>query len=130
GYVLSGPEFLTVFDGLDGHALATAPYVVPRGTVGNWGDTYGNRVDRFLACTAYLDGVRPSVVMCRGYYTRAVLAAWDYRNGALTQRWVFDTGFSGGTWSSYKGQGAHSLSVGDVDGNGTDEIIYGACTIN
>lgn len=131
GRVLAGPEFLTIFNGQTGAVLATTNYVVPRGTVGNWGDTYGNRVDRFLACIAYLDGVRPSLVMARGYYTRAVLAAWDWRNGQLTQRWTFDTGDSTtGSLAAYRGQGAHSLSVGDVDGNGTDEIIYGAATIN
>ncbi len=131
GRVLSGPEYFTIFNGQTGATLATTNYVVPRGTVGNWGDTYGNRVDRFLACIAYLDGVRPSIVMARGYYTRAVLAAWDWRNGQLTQRWTFDTGDSTtGSLAAYRGQGAHSLSVGDVDGNGTDEIIYGAATIN
>jgi hypothetical protein len=56
GYVLSGPEFLAVFDGATGVALDTVDYVPPRGDVGSWGDTYGNRVDRFLATTAYLDG--------------------------------------------------------------------------
>ena len=130
GYILSGPEYFTIFDGLTGRNLATTNYVVPRGTVSSWGDSYGNRVDRFLACVAYLDGVRPSVVMCRGYYTRAVLAAWDWRNGQLTQRWLFDTGNSGGPWSAYKGQGAHGLTVGDVDADGKDEITYGACAID
>jgi rhamnogalacturonan endolyase len=131
GRILSGPEYFTIFNGQTGAALATTNYVVPRGTVGNWGDTYGNRVDRFLACIAYLDGVRPSVVMCRGYYTRAVLAAWDWRNGQLTQRWVFDTGDStSGPLAAYRGQGAHSLTVGDVDNDGKDEIIYGAATID
>jgi len=50
-------------------------YDPPRGNVSSWGDNYGNRVDRFLACIAYLDGQRPSLVMCRGYYTRSVLVA-------------------------------------------------------
>ncbi len=127
GYILSGPEYLTIFDGLTGAALATTYYVPPRGTVSSWGDSYGNRVDRFLACVAYLDGQRPSLVMCRGYYTRAVLAAWDWRNGQLTQRWVFDTNNG---YSSYTGQGNHNLSVADVDGDGFDEIVYGACTID
>src|SRR6185436_154708 len=88
GKILSGPEYLTVFDGLTGKALATTNYVPARGDPNAWGDNYGNRVDRFLACVAYLDGERPSVVMCRGYYTRTVLAAWDWRAGKLSQRWV------------------------------------------
>lgn len=130
GYILAGPEFFTVFNGQTGAILATANYNPPRGVVGDWGDTYGNRVDRFNACVAYLDGVRPSAVMSRGYYTRAVVAAWDWRNGQLTQRWVFDTGSSGGSLGAYRGQGAHSVSVADVDGDGRQEIIYGACTID
>ena len=84
GYILDGPEFLTIFDGQTGAALATTDYIPPRGRVADWGDDYGNRVDRFLACVAYLDGQRPSLVMCRGYYTRAVLAAWNWREGKLT----------------------------------------------
>ena len=79
GYVLAGPEFLTMFDGRTGKALATIDYLPPRGVVGDWGDTYGNRVDRFLGGVAYLDGRRPSLIMSRGYYTRTVIAAWDFR---------------------------------------------------
>lgn len=131
GYVLSGPEYLTVFDGLTGRALATTNYVVPRGTVSAWGDSYGNRVDRFLAGVGYFDGQRPSLLMCRGYYTRTVLTAWDYRAGQLTQRWIFDTGNSTtGSLAGYRGQGAHSLTIGDVDGDGRDEVTYGAMAIN
>src|SRR5690606_4857246 len=78
GYVLAGPEFLTVFDGETGAALDTVDYTPPRGTVTDWGDGYGNRVDRFLAGTAYLDGEHPSAIFSRGYYTRAVIAAYDF----------------------------------------------------
>jgi rhamnogalacturonan endolyase len=132
GYVLAGPEFLTVFDGRTGAALATADYVPARGDVNAWGDAYGNRVDRFLAGVAYLDDVLPSAVMCRGYYTRSVLAAWDWRDGKLTQRWVFDSDQHGpaDNTNPYRGQGNHNLSVADVDADGRDEIVYGAMCIN
>jgi rhamnogalacturonan endolyase len=128
GYILDGPEYLSVFDGLTGAFIDTVDYVPPRGNVCDWGDCHGNRVDRFLACAAYLDGQRPSIVMCRGYYTRTVLAAWDFANGKLIQRWVFDSSDPGN--SAYAGQGNHNLSVADVDGDGRDEIIYGSCTID
>ncbi len=138
GYILTGPEFFTVFNGQTGAELMTTNYVVPRnsnpasGDVTAWGDDYGNRVDRFLACVAYLDGQRPSFVLCRGYYTRAVLAAWDWRGGQLVQRWTADTGNTGAVTplANWRGQGAHSLTVGDVDGDGRDEITYGAAAFD
>jgi rhamnogalacturonan endolyase len=126
GYVLSGPEYLTMFNGQTGKAMQSVDYVPGRGTVSSWGDSYGNRADRFLAGTAYLDGSRPSVIMARGYYTRAVIAAWDWRNGQFTRRWTFDSNANSG----YAGQGNHQLSVADVDRDGKDEIVYGAMAVD
>ena len=128
GYILTGPEYLTVFEGLTGKELQTINYEPIRGSVSSWGDSYGNRVDRFLACIAYLDGKTPSVVMCRGYYTRSYLVAYKWSNGELTKQWAFDSNTTGN--SAYAGQGCHALCVGDIDNDGFDEIIYGACTID
>lgn len=128
GYILSGPEYLTVFNGQTGKALSTIDYVPPRGNVSSWGDNYGNRVDRFLAGVAYLDGVHPSIIMARGYYTRTVVVAYNWNGSTLTRKWTFDSNSS--TNPGTAGQGNHSLSVADVDGDGRDEIIYGALTID
>lgn len=128
GYILDGPEFLSIFNGMDGHVMDTVDYDPPRGTVCDWGDCYGNRVDRFLAAVAYLDGQKPSLVMARGYYTRTVLASYDWDGHHLQERWRFDTNDDGN--SDYAGQGNHNLSVADVDGDGRDEITYGAMAID
>ena len=128
GRILTGPEYLTVFNGLTGEAMQTIVYVPGRGNLMDWGDNRGNRSDRFLACVAYLDGIHPSVVICRGYYTRTVLAAYDWNGKELKERWIFDSNHPG--CEDYAGQGNHNLRVGDVDGDGCDEIIYGSCAID
>ena len=175
GYVLSGAEYLTVFEGTTGRALHTVWYNPNRGcTTGEvkapsgselkslWGDDYGNRCDRFLAGVAHLDGAgKPaSAVMCRGYYTRAYLWAVDFDGEHLSTRWLHasvsptvvevtdasgnktqktystnTSGISSGTndvhfYCTAYGQGCHSLAVGDVDGDGCDEIIFGSAAID
>jgi rhamnogalacturonan endolyase len=135
GKIITGPEYFTVFSGKTGEALATTDYIPARGNIGEWGgkggnggnDRSANRVDRFTACVAYLDGVHPSVVMGRGYYGRTVLAAWDFRGGKLTSRWVFDTKDGN---NPYSGMGNHNLSVADVDGDGKDEIVFGSMVVD
>lgn len=127
GYVLQGDEFLTVFEGATGKALTTIPYTPARGDVAFWGDAYGNRVDRFLAGVAYLDGETPSLIMARGYYTRTVVSAYQFKNGTLTKQWTFDTNEGK---QDYAGQGYHALSVADIDGDAKDEIVYGQMVID
>lgn len=127
GYILTGPEYLTIFNGLTGKEMATVNYTPVRGTVSSWGDSYGNRLDRYLATNAYLDGKKPSMVFQRGYYTRMALTAYDWDGTTLSQRWTYDGATSG---SGGYGQGNHNLSAGDVDGDGFDEIIEGACAID
>lgn len=75
GYILKGLEYLTIFDGETGEALSTTEYIpqrhpethspTPQQMEDVWGDGYGNRIDRFLAGVAYLDGEPPSLVLAR-----------------------------------------------------------------
>lgn len=131
GFIIEGPEFLTVFAGDTGAAMDTVDYDPPRGNVADWGDSWGNRVDRFLACAAYLDGENPSVVMCRGYYDHGrptALVAYDLIDNKLVKRWKFLANKDQNI--EYTFQGNHNLGVGDVDGDGLDEIVYGAMAVD
>ncbi len=133
GYVLSGPEYLTVFSGQTGAELATVNFPMPRGTVSSWGDSYGNRVDRFLATAAYLDTTGlPSFIMARGYYTRTTLSAMNWRSGQLTQLWQFDSNKTpqDAAGHAYSGQGSHSMTIANVDSDPSQEIMYGAMAVD
>ena len=128
GRILTGPEYITLFDGATGKALDTQEYDPARGNVGDWGDTYGNRVDRFTACVAYLDGEHASACFGRGYYTRSVVAAWDVKNGKLSKRWTYDTGYNAST-AGY-GDGNHHIMGADVDGDGKQEVVVGSAVVD
>ncbi len=139
GHINEGPEYLTVFDGYTGQNLATVNLEPARGPLFSWGDQYGNRANQFLMAAAYLDGVRPSIVVSRDYNQpqsglpgRDELAAFNWRDGALTLEWHFKAGIN---WhdnqnSEYVGQGNHQISVADVDVDGFDEIVRGASIID
>ncbi|WP_145928678.1 Ig-like domain-containing protein [Termitidicoccus mucosus] len=147
GRVLSGPEYLTVFNGIDGAALESIPFRPERDPDNHdhsptldrqnaiWGDRYGKRMDGMRACVAYLDGQRPSIVFARGIYTRVTLAAWDFRRNGnqsakLAERWYFDSDDGTPGNIDYRSQGNHQLALADVDDDGCDEIVYGAATID
>ena len=133
GQVRTAPEFLTVFSGSDGRVLANIPYDPAFGDSSKWSNVKRdshNRGFRFLSCVAYLDGVHPSLVMCRGYYDRSVLTAWDWDGRKLTRRWQFDSWQEPWKSQGYSGQGNHNLRVGDVDFDGRDEIIYGQMAVD
>ena len=128
GRVLDGAEYMTLFDGQTGVALDTINFPVPRGNVSAWGDKYGNRVDRFNSGIAYLDGVHPSAVYNRGYYSRMTISAVDVVNGKLKVRWIFDSDKDRNP--NCFSQGNHNVMVADVDNDGKQEISMGDCVID
>lgn len=132
GMVLDGPEFVSVVEGTTGKEMARTEYI-PRGEKSTWtaywGDDWGNRIDRFLMGVGHFgsqDG-RASLVICRGYYNHYQVWALHFTDGKLRNRWKFDTSPN---YLDWVGQGNHNLSIGDVDNDGKDEIIYGSCTID
>ncbi|MBQ9982677.1 MAG: RICIN domain-containing protein [Oscillospiraceae bacterium] len=127
GYILSGPEYYTLFEGATGKALDTVEYAFPRGKVSDWGDNYGNRVDRFNGAVAYLDGVKPSAISGRGYYTRLTAVAYDVVDKKLVVRWKYDSGND-----PKKGyhNGNHNCMAADVDNDGKQEVCFGSTTID
>ena len=128
GYILTGPEYYTLFDGLTGKALDTVNYNPERGKVSLWGDSYGNRVDRFLGAVAYLDGKTPYAVTVRGYYTRLTACAYKVENDKLVEEWFFDTG-NASSADGY-GDGNHNCMPADVDDDGRQEIVFGSLCLD
>ncbi|TNM32363.1 rhamnogalacturonan lyase [Streptomyces sedi] len=153
GFILHGPEYLTVLDGRTGRELDTVRYTPDRHDDGlMWGDYAmsriepGNRVDRFLATVAYLDGQRPAAVFARGYYTRTTLATYHFDGHRIRPHWNVDSGFTpmtnpfhdsphgvdgtDPTYGTLTTQGFHSLTSADVDHDGHQEIVYGSATLD
>ena len=130
GFIYTGPEYYTLFDGATGAALDTINYEPGRGDPTKWGKSSDktNRVDRFWGTVAYLDGVHPCIVTGRGYYGRMTATAYKVENKKLVKMWMFDTGTN--TSAAGYGCGNHNSMPADVDGDGRQEIITGASVID
>ena len=134
GYILDGNEYFTAFDGETGKTIDTIYYPIPRLDYESWGDTNGNRCDRYVASVAWLDGQRPYAVYWRGYYMgrngrqRHGTCGISLENGVLNPKYKFDTysedtdAYTPGN-EKYVGEGNHNMTVADVDDDGNDEFI-------
>ena len=134
GYILDGNEYFTAFDGETGKTIDTIYYPIPRLDYESWGDTNGNRCDRYVASVAWLDGQRPYAVYWRGYYMgrngrqRHGACGISLENGVLNPKYKFDTysedtdAYTPGN-EKYVGEGNHNMAVADVDDDGNDEFI-------
>lgn len=130
GHVGVGEEWLTVFEGATGRELASTDYY-PKFSVSDWTEgTASNKYNkgtRFKACVARLDGVHPSAVFNRGYYTQSYFTAYNWNGKHLYELWRHASIKEG---EGLYGEGAHSLVVGDFDGDGKDEIGVGAAALD
>nr|MDO8116228.1 hypothetical protein [Candidatus Sigynarchaeota archaeon] len=120
GDVTTGPEYLSVWDGLTGVEMARVDWI-PRWSEDDWHPQNSLGV-------AYLDGMSPYIVMQRGIYGFVKVATLRYHGHQLEQQWYWDSSHEFGI--SYFGEGSHWIRNVDVDLDGRDEIIIGSCIID
>jgi len=125
GKVQSGPEYVSILDGLTGKPVARADWPSRAEFMKRkHGYNYASRNQLAVAC---LDGRRPSLLVERGTYNLIVVVAYDLRDGKLVERWRWDNRKEPRT---YWGQGAHWMHAADVDADGRDEVVLGSAVLD
>jgi len=126
--VMAGPEFVSYVDGETGKELDRGNFLSRRDPYKDWGDTYGARMNFMMSAVGYFDGVHPACVFSRGDGASMDVDAWQVVDGKLKQIWYFTARgktFSPGWWTDF-----HQVQCIDVDGDGKDEISWGACMLD
>jgi rhamnogalacturonan endolyase len=126
GQVLTGPEYVSVWDGQTGKTIARENWIERRKPE-DWGDNYGNRMNREMIGVAYLDGKTPALLVHRGQYGLMLMDLWLLQGDKLEKAWRWSNETSG---FKYQGQGAHTIHVADIDNDGFDEILNGTIAID
>ena len=133
-----GKEWITCFGGRDGKELATIDYWPYFNIQKDWddrsnatdGNTYGHRGNWMKGCVAVLPvngSAKPCAVTTRGIYTYTYAAAYSWDGKTLSNLWKHTSDRAG---QGIYGEGAHSITCGDVDGDGFDEVIVGAACLD
>ncbi len=134
-YLSEGPEFLSVYEGATGKEIARCDLLPARDPLSSWASRYSDtarltkRASHYLFASAYLNGETPSIVLLRGAWDGVKLAAWDYKDGKITNLWQYDSSPDDAADNFYN-TGYHSLAVADIDFDGKDEILSGAGVID
>ena len=132
-HLLVDQAYITIFEGSTGEELATVAYEPALGPTeemqANWGDSHGYRGSSIKAAVLHDSDRGPLLVFTRGIYTRIAMTAFTWNGEHLKKAWSFDTK-GNPQYAGYEGMGNHSVAVGDVDNDGSDELIYGACAID
>lgn len=131
----TGAEYLLYLNGETGKPYQVMEYPLKRLEAGEssldaaWGDGYGHRSSKHFFGAPYLDGRKPSIFLARGIYTRHKMVAYDVDPATheLIERWRWINNRAGSPWY---GQGYHNYSIGDVDWDGRDEIVFGSMVID
>jgi rhamnogalacturonan endolyase len=121
GRVTSGAEWLSILDGLTGEEITRTPWPSRDGF-----PDY-NYYCRNQLGVAYLDGKTPCLIVNRGTYNTIKIVAYEFHNRQLRELWSWNDREDG---PRYRGQGAHILRAADVDGDGRDEVIFGAAVLD
>ncbi|WP_152547382.1 rhamnogalacturonan lyase family protein, partial [Flavobacterium seoulense] len=135
GHLMEDPAYMTVFNGLTGAEKATVNYPIPIGPrethEATWEDNYGKRAQSIKSAVLYDKDKGPLLVFCRGIYSKIAMGAYTWNGNDLKQEWIFDSdSLPEPLKTLYRGEGNHGVTVGDVDGDGSDELMYGACAID
>jgi hypothetical protein len=125
GRVKSGPEWLTIWDGLSGRDIAKTAWPSRTGFL-NMAHDY-NYYSRNQLAVAYLDGKTPCIIALRGTYNLMKVDAFQLRDQQLERLWSYS---NEGLAKQYWGQGEHFTHAVDVDGDGRDEVLLGSVMLD
>lgn len=134
-YIISTPEFMSIYDGVTGAEMARTEMLPERGDLSEWSYNYTDtprltkRASHFLMGIAYLDGVTPSLVSVRGAWDNVRVAAWHIQDSQFVVDWKLDTP-NKEDLNSIWGAVNHNISIADVDFDGKDEILSGPMAVD